>query len=55
MGDIGIGEISRLFKVLSVNNRQESVSYRVLGIGICMIYSIGIGMEQSPIIGIGLE
>ena len=53
--DIGIGETSRLFKVIFINNREESVSYQVLGIGIGMIYSIGIGMEQSPRIGIGLE
>ena len=36
VGDIGIGidEISRFFKVISVKNRYESVTYRVLGIGI---------------------
>ena len=42
MGDIGIGEISRLFMVISINNRSEWVSYPVSGISNDMIYCIGI-------------
>ena len=44
MGDISIGEISRLFKALSIYNQYESVTYRVLGIG----NGIGSGMIVYP-------
>ena len=42
MGDVGIGDIRRFFKIISVRIGNN----RVLGIGIGMIYSIGIGIRS---------